>query len=76
MDIRLIAENIKYIRKCNNLNQEEFAEIIGITREQLSCYENAKVRKISAQVLSNIARKFSVDRNDLETKNLRLIKEA
>ena len=36
----MIGENIKTLRKTQNLTQPEFAKIIGISRNSLSRYEN------------------------------------
>ena len=55
MNGKLLGQNISYLRKKKNMTQQELANKIGITREQLSNYETGKVKRISAMVISNVA---------------------
>lgn len=38
--------NLKYFRKMNKITQENLANVLGTTREQVSLYENGK-RKLN-----------------------------
>ncbi|MCP1311399.1 helix-turn-helix domain-containing protein [Paenibacillus tyrfis] len=57
-----IGEKIKAIRKEHKLNQIDFAETIGISQGRLSEIEQGKT-KPSAETLSELRKKFSVDLN-------------
>lgn len=41
MNGKLLGQNISYLRKKKNMTQQELANKIGITREQLSNYEGS-----------------------------------
>lgn len=55
----MIGKNLKTLRKINNLTQPEFAEIVGISRNSLSRYENG-TSSISTALLDLICQKFNV----------------
>lgn len=54
-----IGENLKKIRTEENMNQEEFAKIIGISRSYLSDLENNR-KSPSIRTINDIARKINV----------------
>lgn len=66
---RIIADNIKNIRKSNKLSQERFTEIAGCSREYISRLENYH-EQISLQMLLNIAQKFELEPSSLLIKKL------
>lgn len=76
MNGKLLGQNISYLRKKKNMTQQELANKIGITREQLSNYETGKVKRISAMVISNVAIIFEVNIYDLENINLEMYVEV
>ena len=76
MNGKLLGQNISYLRKKKNMTQQELADKIGITREQLSNYETGKVKRISAMVISNVAIIFEVNIYDLENINLKMYVEV
>lgn len=57
---------IAYIRKHSGLNQQEFAERIGLTKNYVSLMETGS-RKPSDRTIADICREFGVDRIWLET---------
>lgn len=59
-----LGKNIARKRKENNLTQNQFAEIIDISREHLAKIETAK-RSISLDLLILIAEKLNVKVKDL-----------
>ncbi len=62
LDLKVIAERLKEIRKANNLTQEKLADELNTTHSTLSAYENAKVL-IKTSFLYQIAKhyKYSID---------------
>ena len=54
-----IGSKIKTLRKSRKMRQEEFAEIIGVSRSTLSCYEIGQ-RTPNIKVLNEISEKFGV----------------
>lgn len=64
-----IGHNIKKLRKVKGLSQQAFAEIFGLTRGNISSYEEIRAEpKIDA--VTNIANYFSIPLEDLLHKNL------
>ncbi len=59
-------ERIKKIRKYRSLTQQEFADRLGITRNNIAGYETGK-RSPSDAVISLICTKFGVNENWLRT---------
>lgn len=55
----MIGKNLKTLRKINNLTQPEFAEIVGISRNSLSRYENG-TSSVSTELLNRICQEFNV----------------
>ena len=62
LDLKVIAERLKEVRKANNLTQEKLAAELNTTHSTLSAYENAKVL-IKTSFLYQIAKhyKYSID---------------
>lgn len=60
----MIGENIKTLRKTQNLTQPEFAKIIGISRNSLSRYENG-TSSVSTELIDRICQKFNVSYIDI-----------
>ena len=60
----MIGENIKTLRKTQNLTQPEFAKIIGISRHSLSRYENG-TSSVSTELIDLICQKFNVSYIDI-----------
>ena len=61
-----MKERILYIREKSGLNQEAFAQRIGVTKSAISGYETGR-RDPSPQVLHSISREFRYDLNWLKT---------
>lgn len=61
-----IGENIKRIRINNQLTQEEFSDLIGISRHSLLNYEKGN-RIPSMEVIMKISKIFNVDISQLST---------
>ncbi len=38
------GERVRWVRKSNNLTQEEFGEILGVSRQTINAYENDRQR--------------------------------
>ncbi|MCM1339506.1 MAG: helix-turn-helix domain-containing protein [Muribaculaceae bacterium] len=57
---KLIADNIKKLRKSHNLSQENFAEKINCSREFVSRMENLK-EKPSLKMLLKLSFLFNVE---------------
>ncbi len=64
MDQEKIASLIKNIRKENNLTQERLGEILGVTAQAVSKWENGKNIPDIA-VLKDISDKYNIDINDI-----------
>lgn len=60
----MIGENIKSFRKTHDLTQPEFAQIIGISRNSLSRYENG-ASSVSIELIDRICLKFNVSYIDI-----------
>ncbi|NLC48436.1 MAG: helix-turn-helix domain-containing protein [Tenericutes bacterium] len=64
MDQDKIGKFIKYIRKQNNLTQQELAKKLGVTFQAVSKWENGKnIPDIS--ILKEISKEFNVDINEI-----------
>lgn len=64
MDQEKIGQLIKKIRTDNNLTQDEFAKMFGVTYQAVSKWENGKNIPDIA-ILKDISKKFNVNINDL-----------
>ena len=60
----MIGENIKTLRKKQNLTQPEFAKIVGVSRNSLSRYENG-TSSVSTELIDRICKKFNVSYIDI-----------
>jgi transcriptional regulator with XRE-family HTH domain len=59
-----VGENIKNIRKKNNITQEELAEKLNVTRQAVSNWENGKTEP-DIETLTNIAQIFDISIDEL-----------
>ncbi|MDD2983899.1 MAG: helix-turn-helix transcriptional regulator [Crocinitomicaceae bacterium] len=60
---QIIGKNIKYFREKLDLGQQELANYLDITREEVSYYENGK-RSIPTDIISKASQLFGVDEYD------------
>lgn len=58
----IYAQRIREVRQKAGLNQTEFAEIIGTTKNQLSKYETS-TQDTPTKVIISVCEKFKVDAN-------------
>jgi transcriptional regulator with XRE-family HTH domain len=63
-DNQIVGQNIKKFRDSLRITQEVFAAYLGITREEVSYFENGK-RNISSNLITKSAQLFSIDEYDL-----------
>ena len=54
----MIGDNIKSLRHKHHLTQPEFAEMVGISRNSLSRYENG-TSTVSTELIDRICQKFN-----------------
>ncbi|NMM49842.1 helix-turn-helix domain-containing protein [Marinigracilibium pacificum] len=59
----IVGNNFKLYREHNGLTQDQVANYLNVTREEISYYENNK-RKIPVKVLSKAASLFGIDEYD------------
>ncbi|CEW81927.1 transcriptional regulator [Streptococcus pneumoniae] len=60
----MIGKNIKSLRKTHDLTQDDFARIVGISRNSLSRYENG-TSSVSTELIDIICQKFNVSYVDI-----------
>lgn len=60
----ILAKNLKDFRVRLNLTQDQLALYLGVTREEISYYENGR-RNIPYELIPKIAKLFGVDEYDL-----------
>ncbi len=60
---KYIGEKIRYFRQSKNINQEELAEYLGVTKQTVSRYELGD-RKTDNDILFRLADYFNVSIND------------
>lgn len=66
----IFGNNIMYLRQKNAITQQKLADEIGLTRKQLSDYENGKVKRMSNDVVRDISIYFGVSRSVIDTVSL------
>ncbi len=59
-----LAKNIKEFRLRMGLNQDELADYLNVTREEISYFENGK-RKVPVLFIPKLANLFGIDEYDL-----------
>src|SRR4051812_38334108 len=64
VDIKNIAERIKYLREEAKLSQQSLSDLIGVSRATMSYIETGE-RKITADELVKLSEVFKVSLNDL-----------
>lgn len=62
-------QNLKFLRKTNNLNQSELATKLNVTRDTIASLENKRMNP-SFELLIKIRDYFNVNLDDLVFKNL------
>lgn len=65
----LLSRNIKKLRHFKNLNQNEFAELIEVSRAALAAYEEGRAEPKLA-TLFLISQKFDISMNEIYGKEL------
>ena len=60
----IVGRNIRAIRDKMGYTQEVFADYLGITREEVSYYENGN-RTVPSKIITKIAELFAIDEYDL-----------
>jgi len=71
----ILAQNIRYLRKQNNLSQEEFASQLGIKRSNIAAYESKNVEP-RLRVVLEIAKFFNVSVKSLIDKRIEVHEEV
>ena len=71
----IIGNNIKYIRKINNLTQRDLAKILNTTHSAISAYENGKSLIITAFAYQ-LCKKFNISLDSLCSKEEILIQKT
>ena len=69
-----LSENLKKIRKDNNLSQEDLASLLGVSRQAISKWES-KVSYPEMDKIVLICKKFNLNMDDLLHKDLKEVKE-
>jgi len=64
LNLEIIGNNIKAIRKRNNLSQENIAEILDVTQSCIVKYEKGKIF-ISTENVYKLAKEFKISMNEL-----------
>lgn len=64
----LIADNIRYFRKQQNISQTEFAQIFGITRASVGAYEEGRAEP-KLELLLRFSKYYNVSLSDFIEKN-------
>ena len=70
-----LAENLKKIRKENNLSQEDLADILGVSRQAISKWES-KVSYPEMDKIVLLCKKFDLNIDDLLHKDIKEVKES
>lgn len=60
-----IGDNIKALRKENNLTQTELADMLGTTKQNIYKYENGIITNIPSDKIEIMAEKFDVSPADI-----------
>lgn len=55
-----LGKNIKYLREKNNLDQQKFADVLGVPRSTLACWENG-LRTPKLEQIVKIAEYFGTN---------------
>ena len=70
----MLSENLKKIRKDNNLSQEQLAEKLGVSRQSVSKWENGEAYPEMDKVL-NICKLYNYNIDELLNENVTSVKE-
>ena len=60
LDLKILGENIKKLRKNQNLSQENIASILNVTQACVNRYENGKIL-ISTSNLYKLSKEFNIE---------------
>ena len=69
-----LSENLKKIRKDNNLSQEQFAEKLGVSRQSVSKWENGEAYPEMDKVLQ-ICKMFNLNIDELLNQDIKKVNE-
>ena len=69
-DSRLMAENVRYLRKRKKMSREAFSKYIGMSGNHLYCVERGLVNYIDSECLNSIGEKFGIPTETLLTEDL------
>ena len=69
-----LADNLKKIRKDNNLSQEDLADKLGVSRQSVSKWESGQAYPEMDKVLQ-ICKLFNLNINDLLNEDINEVKE-
>ncbi len=56
----LIAQRIKSLRTGANMTQEEFGDLVGVTKHAVSRWEKGLVRNMKTEIVTALSQKFDV----------------
>ena len=68
LDLHILGNNLKELRKKNNLSQDDMANILCVSQACINKYENGKIQ-ISTSNLYKISKKFKISPSKLCGKN-------
>jgi len=60
----MIGENLKYIRRKNNITQKHLADSLGVSRQAVCMWEAGK-RELKATTLFKVAKVFEVSVDEI-----------
>jgi transcriptional regulator with XRE-family HTH domain len=69
MEKSVLSKNIRKLRAFKNLNQTEFAELLGIKRSSIGAYEEGRAEP-KLEIILKISSLFKISINELITKEL------
>ena len=70
-EIMFFCENIKALRKINNLSKKEMAKLIGIGTKSLTLIENGRLPpRLGCDVLFEIQKKFGIVPKTMFSENM------
>ncbi len=56
----IIGDRIKKGRKQRKINQQELADMVGVSRYTISQYENAKIKSLTGYILRDIQKALNI----------------
>ena len=70
----MLSENLKKIRKDNNLSQEQLAEKLGVSRQSVSKWENGEAYPEMDKVLQ-LCKMFNLNIDELLNQDIKDVNE-